>query len=362
VTAPADAMAVIEELIPKLDAPDVNVQITKIVELQNADPAEVAQALNAALAGQSAAPPQRGRWGRVMTPANTTAMKGRNVLVVAARSARAVLLTGETEDVAFAEKLIKQIDQRPNIEKATVKTFPVKHAKVEDLARVLIETIGQTRRGRPGASSVPTRISADKNANALVVSAAADVLERIEELLVQLDVAEANKEAITIEIVTLKNAKADQLAQALNSAQTGQAGRRGPRGAPDETDLVRVTADVASNSLLLTGRPARIEETKLLITQLDAGSAELTSTMQIFRLKQAKASELVPVLQQILVPKAQQRSFSPWQRRGGGGATQQPDIRIAAQDKANAIVVHDTNAYLIPALCWTAVNLDWEWK
>ncbi len=37
-------------------------------------------------------------------------------------------------------------------------------------------------------------------------------------------------------------------------------------------------------------------------------------------------------------------------------------VLLHRMGKPNAIVVHDTNAYLIPALGWTAVNLDWEWK
>ncbi|HUS47055.1 MAG TPA: secretin N-terminal domain-containing protein, partial [Phycisphaerae bacterium] len=322
ITAPSEVMTIIEQLIPKLDAADVAVQTTKVIELENADPAELAEAINAALAGE-APQPRRGRGPQVPLKG----LAGRKVVVVPEQSARAVLLTGVTEDVEFAEQLIKSIDARPSTEKATVKTFKLKHAKAEELAQVLSATVGQARGGR---GAVPTRISADKNANALVVSAAGDVIERIEQLLAQLDVEGAVEGAVTIEIVKLVNAKADEMAAALNAAQGTDPRQRG-RGAGGE-DVVRVTADVPANSLLLTGRPAQIDETKKLIVQLDKAAAELTSEMRIFRLNRAKAAEMVPVLERILLQQPDGR------RRRGGGPPRE-DIRIAAQEKANAVIV-----------------------
>ncbi len=324
VTAPAETMKIIEELVPKLDSPDTVVQVTKVVELANADPSELATAINAALAGQ-AAPAGRGRRGQ--PPVNISGLAGKMVIVVPEQSARAVLLTGKTEDVAFAEKLIMQIDARPSVQKATIKPFKLTHAKAEDVARVLNATVGQMGRGRRGA--VPTRISADKTSNSIVVSAGGDVLERIAELLKELDVEGAGEGAVTIEIVKLKKAKADDLAAALNAAQ-GQAARGPRRRADDDEDVVRVTADAPSNSLLLTGRPEQIAETKKLITSLDESVGQLTSVMRIFPLRRAKAADLLPVMERIL---RQQVG-----RRGRGAPT--VDIRIASQDKANSIVVH----------------------
>ncbi len=321
VTAPTETMVLIEQLLPKLDAAETKVQLTKVLELQNADPAELAEAINAALAGQPAAQPSRRGGGQVPL----TGLAGRKVVVVPEQSARAVLLTGVSEDVEFAEKLIQQIDARPSSEKATVQTFRLKHAQAEELARVLAETVG---RMRPGRGGVPTSISADKNANAIIVSAAGDVIERVQELLSQLDVEGATEGAITVEIVRLVNAKAEPMAAALNAAQGTSPRRRGPRG-PEEEEVVRVTADAASNSLLLTGRPAQIEETKKLIVQLDQAAAELTSETRVFPLAQAKAADLVTVLERILLEPG-----------AGRGRTQAAgEARIAAHEKANAVVV-----------------------
>jgi len=324
VTAPADTMATIEELMPSLDAATTVIEVTQVIELTNADATELANAINAALAGAQAPPARRRRRG---PPIDVTGLKGRKIVVVPAQTARALLVTGTKDDVAFAEKLIKAIDARPSTDKPMVKTFKVKHTKAEDLAGVLNATVAQMTGRRRGG--VPTRITADKNANTLVVSAAGDVMERIAELLPELDVEGATEGAVTVEIVKLTKAKAADLATALNAAQ-GLDQRRRPRGRQGRDDeTVRVTADAASNSLLLTGRPKDIAETKKLILVLDKAAGERTSEVRIVQLKQAKASEVVAVLKTILP------SQSPRRR----GAPSGPDVRIAAQDKANAVVI-----------------------
>ena len=325
VTAPAETMAVIEELIPKLDEPNVSVQITKVVGLKNADASELATALNAALGGQSAPS------GRRRSPVNLTALAGRKVIIVPEPSARAVLLTGDKDDVAFAEQLIAEIDARPSPTQTVVKTFKLQHAKAENMAAVLSATVAQSGRG---SRTAPARISADRNANAIVVSAPGDVVERIGELLKELDIRGAGDGAVKIEIVQLTKAKAEQLAAALNAAQGGdQRGRGGSRSEADD-DFVRVTADAASNSLLLTGRPEPIKETKALIVALDKSSGQLTSVMRIFRLQRARAADVLPALEQILQASAERP------RGRGRRTTSAADVRIAAQEKANAIVVH----------------------
>ncbi|MHC4718283.1 MAG: secretin N-terminal domain-containing protein, partial [Planctomycetota bacterium] len=124
-----------------------------------------------------------------------------------------------------------------------------------------------------------------------------------------------------------------------NAAQARPTGRRGPRGRPqDDDDVVRVTADTGSNSLLLTGRGDQIAETITLIKQLDQTSATLASETRIFPLKQARASELAVVLERILIGQSAGRRGRRG-RRGGPAAPQESDIRIAAQDEANAIVI-----------------------
>ena len=87
------------------------------------------------------------------------ALSGKKVVVVPEQSARAVLLTGSTEDVAFAEELIKSIDQRPSSDKPTIKTIKLAYGKADEVANMLNQTVGQTQ--RTGRGAIPTRISAN---------------------------------------------------------------------------------------------------------------------------------------------------------------------------------------------------------
>jgi len=276
-----------------------------VIELTNADANELSAAIHAALTGQPAPTPRRGRRGRTPMPAGAAGLKGRDILVVPASSARALLLTGSEEDVAFAEKLITRIDQRPPTDKPIVKTLPLAHAKADDLAEVLNATIGQMGRGR-GGPAVPTR-------------AAADTLERIEALLKELDVEGAQDQAPTIEMVTLAHAKAEEVAQAVNAAQGSRTpSRRGPRGRPrpgqEDQDTVRATADAASNSVLLTGRPEAIAKTKELIAKLDEQAKAAEVVTEMVELENADPSEVATAINSALTGQA--TSFRG--RRGGG--------------------------------------------
>ena len=59
VSAPGETIKTIEQLLPQLDTSDLKPQVTKVISLENADAAELATALNAALSGQGRGRPRR---------------------------------------------------------------------------------------------------------------------------------------------------------------------------------------------------------------------------------------------------------------------------------------------------------------
>jgi len=334
ITAPAGTMAVIEQLLPKLDDAEVQVQTTKVIELVNADPSELAQAVNAALAGKPAPRRREGRGGL-----DLSSLAGREVLVVPEQSARAVLLTGRSEDVAFAEKLIQTIDARPSATRAVDRTFKLRFGKAEEIAAVLNATVARTRGGRGG---VPTRISADPGANALVVSAPGDVVERIQELLSELDVKGAGQAGVVVEIVRLKNASAASLATVLNAAAQPRVSRRqgwpGRRTAP-QVQGVRVVAEEASNSLLVSGRKDDVERTKQLIAQLDESVAAGQAVTRLVPLDSADPVEVASAVNAALAGQAQ---------RGRGGLSGQ--LAGLKGRKVSAVAAASARAVLLTGL------------
>lgn len=318
VAATVTQYEVIDQLISTMEG-DAAKATTKVIELINAEANEVADALNAALTGSS--PSRR-------TTPQLAGLAGRKLVVVPIAGSRSLLLTGSDEDIAFASDLIAQLDARGSTSLPVVQTYKIQHGKAESIARVLNDTVvrGQPRVSRGAAPPAPVSISADIEANAIVVSAGPDVQETVKALLAQLDTPEAAEQKLTVELVRLTNAKAVDLADALN-----QAGGVDPRRR--QADQVQATADAASNTLLLTGRPEDIAVKRLLIEQLDQTTATLANQLRVFALRHAKAEDLVETMEAMLADSA---AASRNRRTPTGGAG---EARVAAQASTNSLIV-----------------------
>ena len=329
VTAPIDTLDMLAKLLAKVDSGEVEAMTTQVVALENADANELANTLNSALSsvpGGTPSPAMRS------LPQATQGLAGRKISVIANVSSRALVLTGNKVDIEFALGIIKELDGRESVTTPIVQTYKIANGKAETIARVLNESLvrGQPAAPRGQAARPPIQIIADADSNSLVVSAGADVQKTVVEILKQLDTAEAAGSAVTVELVKLEFAKADQMATALNAAASGNT-----PGAARRTDQqVVVTADVGSNSLLLTGRPQDIATKKKLVEDLDKASAQGIIKLKVLPLKVAKASEMVELLQSML---SDPGAYAPRQRTPQ--ASTPTPVRVAAQTHTNSIVI-----------------------
>jgi general secretion pathway protein D len=124
---------------------------------------------------------------------------------------------------------------------------------------------------------------------ALVVADYADNLARIRGLIAQID-----QDRSAMQTVTLQFSAARELAGVLNDLIAGGAG--GPAGA--RSALVSVIPVESSNSLILRGEPAAVQRLLPIIADLDR-RAEARGDIQVVRLQNADAAQILPVLQQI---------------------------------------------------------------
>lgn len=130
-------------------------------------------------------------------------------------------------------------------------------------------------------------ITANRNANSLVVVDYADNIRRIRALVRQID-----QDSAASEIINLKNAGAREIASSLQTLAT-QGGGEGVR-AP-----VTVVPIDSSNSIALRGDPGAVERFATMAKELDA-RAELGTEIRVHRLGYANAEALMPVIEQLL--------------------------------------------------------------
>lgn len=130
-------------------------------------------------------------------------------------------------------------------------------------------------------------ITANRNANSLVVADYADNIRRIRELVRQID-----RDSAATQIVALDNAGAREIATALQGL-AGQGGGEGGRSP------VSVAAIDSSNAIALRGDPTSVSRFAAMAKQLDA-RAQSGAEIRVYRLEHANAATLLETVQSLI--------------------------------------------------------------
>ena len=134
--------------------------------------------------------------------------------------------------------------------------------------------------------------TANRAGNSLVIVDFADNIRRIRQVLGQID---NNNDATRV--VTLRNANAREIAQALGGLATAGAAPAG--GAATGAPGASVTAVESSNSVVIRGDSASVARLAQVALDLDQKARNGTEIKVVF-LENADAAQLLPVLQQLV--------------------------------------------------------------
>lgn len=220
-----------------------------------------------------------------------------NSRVVPHTQTNTVIVTDTGSNIAKLEKMLSIMDVESF--DAGIEVIPVKHASAAELAKLLDQLLPGTSAGstrstprRGGGNFTPRKtkeggiintIIADERTNALIVHANGKGVEEVQDLISQLDKkTPAPVGGGKIHVVYLQFAEAKQISQTLSqlSGQGGSTGgtaggnRAGGTGSnPTRTALfegsIRVSADEATNSLVITASPADFVTVQRVINKLD---------------------------------------------------------------------------------------------
>jgi general secretion pathway protein D len=162
-------------------------------------------------------------------------------------------------------------------------------------------------------------LAAATESNALLISDSVANVRRIRELVARIDLPVPEG----FEVIQLRHARAEALADKLREIETGPA-EATPRG------RVRVLADERANAIILAGDPERRVALRGLISRLDSPVA--MGNTQVHYLRYAQAEDVVEVLRGIA--ESRQLADTPDARAGGDGS-----VRIQAHQSTNAVVI-----------------------
>ena len=163
-----------------------------------------------------------------------------------------LIITDFYSNIKRLMRILKTIDVPGVGQELTV--IPLQHADAQKLVRTLSTVFQQRRRAaKKGASPDDvTKFVADERTNTIVVLASEDDTARVKELISRLD-QEMPRGKEKIHVYYLENAVAEELAKVLQSLSTKAkpTQAKGKKEAPIVSEKTNITADKATNSLII---------------------------------------------------------------------------------------------------------------
>jgi type II secretion system protein D len=385
VSAASNELAVIEEIVRKLDKADGHSGTARVFKLKVVEPAQVASMLSSALVKTDA-------YGRQMP----------RVSVGADERSSMVIVSGEAKDLQAAAVIIEQMDVAGAAEQRQMRIIPLTSGIASDVSTKLRQVYTDQLKGQGKTGAADALILGDDASNRLIITASKSHMELIEQIVKQfqeggegagrqvriITVAKqsassvaamisqlfarkmASSEAAQRLIVTaspddrtlvvdgpghtfteveqlvktldkameeaqsvlhtvqLKNAQSDDVAQAVQRAITG-------RGAQNVLQKVSVSSIDGANSLLINGPNEAVQEVLKIVHELDKESEDGEIKLRIYKLENGNVREVQGVLNQVL-----QGVTVAQRRRGGRGYS-----NLSVDERSNTLILSGSEAH-----------------
>lgn len=237
----ARTMNIETKLKKERDSPQDKI-VTQIIPLKYADPNEVKQ-LFAPLVSKSS-------------------------VVLAYEPTNMLIVTDVYSNITRLLRIVDAIDVT-GIGKE-IAMIPLEYANAEEMVNVVNSIFNTQRKGKRGSDTNIT-VVADQRTNILVVQASESDVERIRSLVEMLD-QEMPRGKEKIHVYYLENAKAEEMVSVLQElpGQEGDGGApKGKKVSPIVSEKVKVTADKATNSLIIRADKDDYEILESVIEKLD---------------------------------------------------------------------------------------------
>lgn len=217
-----------------------------------------------------------------------TPMISKDGLLTSFPTSNTLIVIDSRANIERLLKILAELDQEGT--GSTLRIFPLRHASATEVAKTLDTLYQQTvtpqvagtrGRVRPGRTrGTAPKFLPDSRTNSLLVLAVSDVLADVEDLIAKLDIPTPENTG-KINVYYLENADAEETAKVLSSLaeSTPAPGRPAVPGQPQATirgvitaELeggVKITADTATNSLIIIASPNDYQTLVDVIKKLD---------------------------------------------------------------------------------------------
>ncbi len=251
----------------------------------------------------------------------------REVVVRADPQTNSLLVDAPLARMAHFETLVEQLDRQDVDAGTEVRTYKVVHADLEALAGTLRELASAGTLSPSGADRrTPTSISTEPASRSLVVAGAADVFERVEGVLADLDAPRAGP-ATALRFFKLENARADTLVPMLRQVLLTRLVEEIAEAGAEADSLLAISADRKTNTLIVSAPTAIMPVAESIVSELDHPRAEVdVLDVRIFPLARAQAAAVADAVRTAVTAQAASEGI-------------EPPMTIAAEPSSNSVVV-----------------------
>lgn len=201
-----------------------------------------------------------------------------------------IIIKGAKRDVERIKKVIAEIEAQAKITQPEVEVRPLLHADSNAVATLLQQLYEDVLSARQGDVSI-TALDAP---NALLLIGRAEAIKAVLDLVEKVD--QPIPETDRLRVYRLKHASAADAETTIREFFTNQPGED-EDNRPGLGNRVRISADFRTNSLIVAASPRDMIEVTRLVEQLDVLRTASSSMIRIFPLRNARAEDLAPVLQ-----------------------------------------------------------------
>ncbi len=218
-------------------------------------------------------------------------------LILTDSRTNSLLVTASADDLKRINDLVTRLENAPFNPALSLHVIPVTGQRVETLAPRLTSLMRERERSLGESAAVQDRtvIEPDAATNSLIVAASDENLEIIRGLITTLGDAESfAATGAEVEIITLRNSRADRMVDQLNALYVAEANRT--RGA----GTIRVSPDMRLNAVAVSAPRPDIDALRNLINELESTQVTDVREIQMIPLKAANAIEIVPLLENVI--------------------------------------------------------------
>lgn len=219
--------------------------------------------------------------------------------VVAYAPSNTLIITDSMANIERLLKIIAELDVPGT--SSNLDVIFLENAAAEEIAQIGTQVLTQgsaSRKGRAaGAPATTGKVLAYPRVNAIIVMAEAEEMETLRALVKNLDRKESAGRS-NINVYYLENADAESLAKTLNEIISGVRKPPKPAGqAAGANEPTTITADKATNSLIINAIPEDYDALKTIVKQLDIRRKQVFVEALILELSMDATQKLGTTLQ-----------------------------------------------------------------